>query len=187
MNQSAPDLRRPRRAFRRYGIFVGAAVAASLLAGVAVAALSPMTATSTALVALPVSTPTTPALVAAADSDTVLAGALSSLSPGASLATLRGEVKVTSSAPYVLRVSAHAGSAAQAEAAANAVAESIIAFPQVSSANPGGQLPAMLLQPATSASGAASLVRLLIGAMLGVASGVLIGVIASVVHRRVTP
>jgi NhaP-type Na+/H+ or K+/H+ antiporter len=45
-------------------------------------------------------------------------------------------------------------------------------------------MPAIMLQPATSASGAAGLMRLLVGAMLGLASGVLIGVIAALTYRR---
>ena len=68
MSQSALDLRSSRQVFRRSGILVGAAVAASLLAGVVTAAFSPAMVTSTALVALPLSTLTSAAAVAIADS-----------------------------------------------------------------------------------------------------------------------
>ena len=183
MSQSAPDLRSSRQIFRRYGILVGAAVAASLLAGVVTAAFSAATVTSTALVALPATTLTAAAAVPIADSDPVLAGALPRLSPGTSLATVRGEVLVRSPRPDVLSVSARAGTAAQAEATANAVAESYIGYAG-SAGSPAGHMPAVMLQPATSGTGAAGLLRLLVGALLGVASGVLTGVIAALAYRR---
>jgi hypothetical protein len=141
--------------------------------------------TSTALVALPVSTLTAAGAVTIADSDPVLAGALPRLNPGTSLATVHGEVQVRSLTPYVLAVSARAGTAAQAEATANAVAESYIGYAG-SAGSPAGHVPAVMLQPAMSTSGAAQLARLLVGAMLGVASGVLTGVIAALAYRRLT-
>ena len=87
--------------------------------------------------------------------------------------------------PYVLSVSARAGTAAQAEATANAVAESYIGYAG-SAGSPAGHVPAVILQPATSANGAARLMRLLAGVMLGVAAGVLTGVIAALADRRLT-
>jgi hypothetical protein len=183
MSQSAPEPRSSRQIFRRYGIFIGAAVAASMVAGVVTAAFSPAMVTSTALVALPVTTLTSTGAVAIADSDPVLAGALPRLSPGPSLGTVHGEVQVRSLTPYVFSVSARAGTAAQAEATANAVAESYIGYAG-SAGSPAGHMPAIILQPATSASGAASLMRLLVGVMIGVVCGVLTGVIAALANRR---
>jgi hypothetical protein len=183
MSQSAPDLRSSRPIFRRYGILILAAVTASLLAGVVTAAFSPAMVTSTALVALPATTLTAAAAVPIATSDPVLAGALPSLSPGTSVATVRGEVQVSSPGPDVLSVTARAGTAAQAEATANAVAESYIGYAG-SAGSPAGHMPAIMLQPAMSGSGAAGLMRLLVGAMLGLAAGVLTGVIAAVAYRR---
>ncbi len=84
-----------------------------------------------------------------------------------------------------LSVSARAGTAAQAEATANVVAESYIDLAG-SAGSPAGHMPAVILQPATSASGAAGLMRLLVGAMLGLAAGVLTGVIAALANRRLT-
>ena len=185
MSQSASELRSSRQVFRRYGILIGAAVAASLLAGVVTAAFSPAMVTSTALVALPLSSLTSTGAVAIADSDPVLAGALPRLSPGTSLGTVRGEVQARSLAPYVLSVSARASTAAQAEATANAVAASYIGYAGAAG-SPAGHMPAIMLQPATSASGAASFTRLLVGVMLGLASGVLTGVIAALANRRLT-
>jgi hypothetical protein len=186
MSQSAPDLRSSRQIFRRYAILVGAAVAASLLAGIVTAAFSSAMVTSTALVALPATTLTAAEAVPIATSDPVLAGALPGLSPGTSVATVRGEVQVSSPGPDVLSVSARAGTAARAEATANAVAESYIGYAG-SAGDPAGHMPAIMLQPATSGSGAAGLTRLLVGAMLGVASGVLTGVIAAFAYRRLGP
>jgi hypothetical protein len=183
MSQSAPDLRNSRQTFRRNGILIGAAVAASLLAGVATAAFSPAMVTSTALVALPATTLTSAAAVPIAASLPVLAGALPGLGAGTSVGTVRDEVQVTSARPDVLSITAQAGSAAQAEATANAVAESYIGYAG-SAGLPAGHIPALMLAPATSASGAAGLMRLLVGALLGVASGVLIGVIAALAYRR---
>jgi len=50
MSMLAPDLRRSFHVIRRYGIVVGIAAAVSLFAGIATAAVSPATVTSTALV-----------------------------------------------------------------------------------------------------------------------------------------
>ena len=49
-----------------------------------------------------------------------------------------------------------------------------------------GRVPARLLEPATSVTGTARLLLLLVGAGLGAVSGVLTGVIAVVVSRRLT-
>ena len=115
----------------------------------------------------------------------MLAGVLPELSPGTSLATVHGEVQVRSLTPYVLSVSARAGTAAQAEATANAVAVSYIGYAGAAG-SPAGHMSAVMLQPAMSASGAAGLMRLLVGVMLGVASGVLTGVIAALANRRLS-
>jgi len=56
-----------------------------------------------------------------------------------------------------------------------------------SASSPAGRAPAHLLEPATSATGTAPLIRLLAGAMLGAVSGVLAGLIAAVVSRRLAP
>jgi hypothetical protein len=185
MSQLAPELRSSRQVLRRYGLLIAAAVVASLLAGVVTAAVSPAMVTSTALIALPLSSLTAPAAVSIADSDPVLAGALPGLSPGTSLGTVRGEVQIRSLTPYVLSVSARAGTAAQAEATANAVAGSYIGYAG-SAGSPAGHMPAVMLQSATSASGVTRVMRLLLGVMLGVASGMLIGVIAAFASRRLT-
>jgi hypothetical protein len=94
MSMPAPDLRRSFHGIRRYGIVVGIAVAVSLLAGIATAAVSPVTVTSTALVALPQAgqdavaasggepAPFTATQEVIAGSNPVLAGALPDVRPG---------------------------------------------------------------------------------------------------------
>jgi hypothetical protein len=176
MNQLATDRQVP----RRYGPLIGAAVAASLLAGVAAAAFGPATVSSTALVALPLTSLTTANSVAIAESNLVM---INALNWGASFGTVPGDVQVTSPTSGVLSVTARAGTAAQAEATANAVAESFIGY-SGSVGSPAGHIPAIMLKPATSASGMTREMRLLVGVLLGMASGLLIGVIAALADRR---
>lgn len=185
MSQSSPDVRRSPRARRRSGILVGITVAAGLLAGAAAASLIPVTATSTALVALPMSGGGCHhSIGAVADGGSMLAAA--KLSPAVSAAMSRGDVQVTSLTPSILSVSARAGTAAQAEAEANAVADSYIGYAD-SAGSPAGHASAQLLQPVTVATGTAGPVRLLVGAGLGVISGLLTGLAAALAGRRPTP
>ena len=188
MSQSAPDLHRFLRSGRRYGILIGIAVLAGLIAGPAAAAFSPATVTSTAMVVQQVSGGCHRSTAAIADSGSLLVG--SKFSPTVSLATSRSDVQVTNLTPSVLLVTATAGTADQAEDEANAVAESYIASadsaadPVDFAADPASQAAAQLLQPATSATGTAGLTRLLDGAGLGLVSGLLVGVAAALAGRR---
>ncbi len=180
MSQSAAGLRSSRRVPARSGILIGAAVAASLLTGVVTAGFGSATVSSTALVALPLTSLTQSDSVAIADSPNVM---INALNMGASFGTVPGDVQVTSPSSGVLSVTARAGSAAQAEATANAVAESYISY-SGSVGSPAGHMPAIMLKAATSASGMTRDMRLLVGVLLGVASGLLIGVIAALANRR---
>jgi hypothetical protein len=179
MSQSAPDRRRSLRGGRRYAILIGVAVLAGLIAGPAAAAFSPATATSTALVVLQVSGGCHRSTAAIQDSASPLASVV--LSPSASGSP--GQVQVESVTPSLVSVSATAGTAAQAEAAANAAADNYIASVDPAG-SPAGPATAMLLQPATSATGTAGPARLLDGVVLGLASGLLAGVAAALVGRR---
>ena len=173
MRPQAPDLRRSIWIIRRHGALVGIAVAAGLLAGTVFAAFSPVMVTSTALVMLPRSDVAT--AVVAARSDPVLAGALLRGSQAASVDALRGEVQLRSLAGDVLSVSATARTAAQAEATANAVADSYIGYIS-SPGSPAVRVQEQLLEPATTATGLVPPVQVLVGAVLGLLSGVLTGV-----------
>jgi hypothetical protein len=180
MNQLATELRSSRQVPRRYGILIGAAVAAGLLTGGVAATFGPATVSSTALVALPLTSLTQANSVAIAESNLIMVNALNT---GASLGTLRSDVQVTSPTSGILSVTARAGTAAQAEATANAVAESYIGYSDAFG-SPAGHMPAIMLKAATNASGMTRDMRLLVGVLLGVASGLLIGVIAALANRR---
>jgi capsular polysaccharide biosynthesis protein len=196
MSMLALVLRRFFHVIRRYGILVGIAAAVSLLAGIATAAVSPATVTSTALVVLPQAgqnaaaaggepAPFTATQEVIAGSSPVLASALPDVRPAMSLSGLRHDVQIASPAPYVISVSARGDTAGDAEATANAVARSYLQYVD-SASSPAGRVPAHLLEPATSVTGTARLLLLLVGAGLGAVSGVLTGVIAAVVSRRLT-
>jgi capsular polysaccharide biosynthesis protein len=196
MSMLALDLRRSFHVIRRYGVLVGIAAAVSLLAGIATAAVSPATVTSTALVVLPQAgqnaaaadgepAPFMATQEVIAESYPVLAGALPDVRPAMSLSGLRHDIQIGSPAPYVISVSARGDTAGDAEAAANAVARSYLQYVG-SASSPAGRVPAHLLEPATSVTGTARLLLLLVGAGLGAVSGVLTGVIAAVVSRRLT-
>ena len=197
MSMLALDLRRVFHLIRRYGILVGAAAAVSLLAGIVTAAVSPATVTSTALVVLPQAgqnaaaaaggepAPFTATQEVIAGSSPVLASALPDVRPAMSLPGLRHDVQIGSPAPDVRSVSARGDTAGDAEATANAVARSYLQYVD-SASSPAERVPAHLLEPATSVTGTAQLLLLLVGAGLGAVSGVLTGVIAAVVSRRLT-
>jgi hypothetical protein len=113
-----------------------------------------------------------------ATSDPVLSGALADLSSAPSLQALRSDVRVTSPTPNILSVSAKAISAAQAEARANAVASSYVAY-ITSRNNAFRPVSAHVLNRATSATGSATLFRLLYG-LFGLILGAVLGVIAAI-------
>jgi hypothetical protein len=80
-------------------------------------------------------------------------------------------------------VARQSGTAAQAEAAADAVAVSYISY--ISSASsPVGRVPALMLASAASATRTVLPLRLLVGAVLGAVSGLLAGVIAAFAGGR---
>jgi hypothetical protein len=181
MRYLAPDLRRSISIIRRPGALVGIAIATGLLAGTVFAAFSPVTFTSTALVLLP--RPDVATAVVTARTDPVLVGALLRGSPAASVNALRGEVRLETLPGDVLSVRATARTAAQAEATANAVADSYIG----SIRSPGSsavRVQQQLLYPATTATGLTLPVQVLAGAALGLAAGALTGAAAAFATRR---
>ena len=183
MSQQVLDLRRSIQAVRRHRILVGIVVALGLLIGGAYATLNPPMLTSTALVVLPRSVPSMATQVVVANSDPVLSAALTRINPALSLPTLRSEVQVRSLTSYVISVTARSRNGAQAQAMANAVAQSYIA--DVSSAkSPVGHVSAQILEPATVATGSAPLKALVITGLIGALAGALIGVIASLAISR---
>jgi capsular polysaccharide biosynthesis protein len=86
-------------------------------------------------------------------SNVVLHSAVPHVRPAMSVDKLRRDISVGILTPYVISVSAKGNVAADAETTANAVARSYISYVG-SASSPIGRVPAQLLEPATSATGA---------------------------------
>ena len=183
---------------RRIWTAIGVVAVCGLLAGIAIAALHPPVLTSTALVVLSQSasntapsgssgqstiSPYMTTQMVIADSNPVLAGALPNVRPAMSVDKLRSVVRVTSVTSYIFSVSAKERVAADAEATANAVANSYIAYVD-SPSSPTGHVSAVMLERATSATGTRLLKPLLVTGLIGVPAGALIGIIVSLAFGR---
>jgi capsular polysaccharide biosynthesis protein len=207
MSEQGLSLRRSVQIVRRHKMVFGAVVALGLFLGAAYAAVKPPMLTSTTLVVLPQASASATGQgsssanaadsagtdmatqVVIADSDAVLAAALPHVSPSMSLLTLQSKVQVKSLTANVLSISATGGTADQAEATANAVANSYIAY--VTAANsPVGKTSATVLEPATTATGSKLPEQLAIFGLLGALAGALVGFIISLAigqnDRRLT-
>jgi hypothetical protein len=121
--------------------------------------------------------------VVVAGSTPVLLSALPNVRPAMSLEQLRSDVQIGSPTSYVLSVTARSKVATDAEATANAVAQSYIAFVGAAS-SPFGSVPAHMLEGATSATASGSLKARIVPCLLGALVGALIGVIVSLVVGR---
>jgi capsular polysaccharide biosynthesis protein len=195
MSQQGMDLRRSIKIIWRHKILVGVVMVLGIVAGVGYAKLNPPMLTSTALVVLPQNAQSAQAAAngqldqytatqeVIAGGTEVLTDALPDVRPRMSLAELRREIQIGSLTSYVISISAKGAVAADAEATANAVANSYISFLD-SPNSPFGRVPAHLLQPATNAAGLAPLETLIIYALLGAISGALIGAIVSLAVSR---
>jgi hypothetical protein len=173
MNQQPSDVPRFVQILRRYRALIGLMAALGVLAGAVFAVLNPSVFTSQATVILPASDCPVGAICGgpmfAPDRSAYLGATL--------LQTLPSGVRVKPIAANGLWVSATAGTAAQAEAAANAAAQRYYAYAQ-SLSYPGEQVGAQL-EPATSATGTSPLIRLRVDLLLGALFGALLGVIAA--------
>src|ERR1700728_1738057 len=154
--------------------------------------------TSPALIALPTSASSQAANAAATATGTdpitatqevvagsyqVLAGALPDVRPDMSLTQLHHIIQVGSVSQDIISITAQGKKAADAEATANAVANSYIRY--VGSAQSAvGHITAQLLEPANSASGPAPTERTVIYALVGGLAGVLIGIIVALAIGR---
>jgi len=197
MSEQTLDLRRSAQILRRHKILVGIVVILGALAGGVYAAGNPPLLTSTALVILPQSAQAQQGAAVIIDgaadpytltqqvimtSNIVLHGAVPHVRPAMSVDKLRRAISVGILTPYVISVSAKGKVASDAEAMANAVARSYMSY--VGSArSPIGRVPAQLLEPATSATGA-PLGSLLVDVLAGAVSGMLIGVISALAIGR---
>ena len=194
MSEQAMDLRRSVQIVRRHKILISVVTMLGLLAGVAYSVLRPPALTSTALVVLPQAAQSNllpgatgpdgymATQIVIASSDPVLSGALAHLGPDTSLQALRGGVQVKSPTPNILSISAKGTSASQAEARANAVATSYVAY--ITSRHSAlGPVTAHVLNQASSASGKTVLLRV-IYALVGAVLGALLGVLAALAISR---
>ena len=183
MSEQAVDLHRSVRIVWRRKIILGIAVLLGVLAGVGYAVAHPPMRTSQALVLLPSSNQYIRTQVVIAGSNPVLAGAGRVLDPPVAAAQLRERVQVSSPSPQLIAISGAGRTAAQAEATANAVAHSYIAY-LASVTSPGVHARARVLAPAMSAPGSPAAVRLVVAGVLGGLAGVLVGAIVALVVGR---
>ena len=197
MSQQALDLRRSIQILRRRKLLVALVVLLSILGGVAYAVLEPPMLSSTALVALqapPVSQqqtnttttgtdPFTATQQVVAGSSQVLADAMPNVHPAMSLNDLRRHVKVSSPSTDIISITANGINTADAEATANAVANSYIRY-VTSSQSVVGHVQAQLLESANLASGPSRIERFVVFGLLGGLGGALIGVIVALAVGR---
>jgi capsular polysaccharide biosynthesis protein len=161
---------------RRHMTLLGVFVLLGLLAGTGYAVLKPPMLTSTALVVLPSNTRDMATQAVTADSNPVLARALRSIHPAVPLPTLRNRIQAKSVTPTVLSVTAQGTAAAEAEGAANAVANSYVAYVS-NNQSPARSVQARVLEPAISTTGRSLIDHLLLMGWIGALVGLLIGAI----------
>jgi capsular polysaccharide biosynthesis protein len=182
MSEQALDLRRFVRIVRRHKMLVGIVAALGLLLGAAYAVLSPPALSSKVVVVFPSPPSSIATQVVVATSNPVLSGALPHISPAVSLNTLRSQVQARSLTAYLIQITAKGPNAAKAEANADAVANSYVAY--VTSGRGVVSVAAKIFQPATTASGTPLVEQLIINALLGVIGGGLIGAIVALTISR---
>ena len=183
MSEQALDLRRSMKIVRRHKILVGAFVALGILAGASYAVLKPPMVTSDALVGLPPTTKDASTQVVIAGSNPVLSAALRTIHPAVPLLTLRDRVQVKSLTPNILSISAQGKTAAEAEGAANAVANSYVAYVKTSK-SAAGTVQAHVLALATTATKGSLATHLLLFGVLGALAGFLVGAIVALAINR---
>ena len=194
MSQQALDLRRSIQIVRGQKLLAGAVVVLGVLGGAAFAVLKLPMLASTALVAFPATSqqaaittsgshPYTATQVVVAGSYQVLLNALPHVRPAMSLDQLRHDVQVGSPSSDIISITGDGRSAADAEAVANAVADSYVKYVR-SSQSAVGQVQAQVLQSASNAAGPSPIARMIIFAVLGGLAGALIGVIVALAIGR---
>jgi capsular polysaccharide biosynthesis protein len=199
MSQQALDLRRSAQIVRWHRRIFGFIVVLGLLLGAAYAVIKPPVYTSSALVVLPSAAAADEqaaaagtgansdsyiaTLVVIGSSDSVLAGALPHVGTPTSLQMLQENVQVKSLTGSIISFSATGSSVARAEATANAVAGSYIAY-VTSGSSPVGRVPAKILESATSATGEKLIERIVLFGLLGALAGALVGFVVSLAIGR---
>lgn len=178
MSQQASDLPRSIQIIGRYRTLIGFLAVLGLLGGAAFAALNPPKSASEALVTF--AAPSCPAGAVcggpAFSPGYIQAGVLKAVPDGDTIVFVKGNI---------VAFSATAGTAAQAEAAANAAARSYIVY--AGSLEYLGEHPsATLLQPASEAAGTTPPKQIFGEALLGAVFGALVGIIAALAAGQAT-
>jgi hypothetical protein len=174
MNQQPADLPRFVQIIGRYRSLIGIMAVLGLLVGVVLAALNPAVFTSEALVSYQ---PVCPAGAICGGPEFALNSGTVKL-PG----SLTVGTQVTPTAANVLTVSAVGGTAAQAEAAADAAARQIADARALS--YQGQQGSGVTIEPATTATGRPQ--QLSSDALRGAVLGLLLGILAALAASRTT-
>jgi len=184
MLEQQPDLRRSLRILRRRLTAITILAVAGFLAGAGYTYLfDPPMHQATALVVLPATTSGIGTQAVIVTSGPVLEAALPSIKPATSVTALRGRVKVTPVGGDVLSIMAQGATPAQAQDAANAVADSYVTY--VSAANtPVGQVLTRILAPARDATATRLPLRMAATAIIGLVCGTLIGVVGALATGR---
>lgn len=196
MSQQNLDLRRSIQIARRHKRLIGGMAALGLLLAAGYAYLNPPLLSSTALVVFSdSSSQSSQALASGVDpglatqevvatSDPVLIGALSHISPPVSQQTLESRISVANpGSSSVLSFTAMGTTAGQAEATANAVANSYISYVGAASSTAVHAV-AKVLEPANTATGTKLPEQLAIYAVLGAFAGALVGFVISLFIGR---
>jgi capsular polysaccharide biosynthesis protein len=138
---------------------------------------------SNALIVLPVSSHEIATQVVIAGSQPVLSSAVQSISPHTTVDGLQKHVKIKSLTGNLISVTATGGTAAQAEATANAVSNSFISYLS-SGISAVGHVQAKLVAPADSATGSSLPVRLGLLGVFGAILGAIVGAVAALARGR---
>ncbi len=180
MTDQAPSARSVLRLVERHRIVVSGLVMLGLLAGVGYGLSEPPRVTSTTLIVLPGSGRDMPTQVVIAGSTPVLAAAAGEAHVTEPLPVFQKQIQVKSLTANVLSISAQGTSASQAEASANAVGNSYVAF--YAATNKGAA--AQILEPASQATGTSLLAYVLLLALIGALAGALIAIMIAVALSR---
>ena len=188
MSEQALDLKRTWQIVRRHWLIVGAVAVVGLGGGCAYAVVRPPLLSSTALVrtASPqsaFSANNADTLVVVASSDPVLRLAVPDIHPRVSAQTLQNRLQIRSLTSGILSIRAQGRTAAQSRESANAVANGFVEYVT----NPkslSGSIRALVLQPASTATGRSLVASLALFGGIGLLLGALLGVIGVLAVSR---
>jgi capsular polysaccharide biosynthesis protein len=183
MSQQPLDLKKSFLIIRRLKVLVGIVAAMGLLAGVAWAVIYAPPLSSTAVVSFPSSVQSTATEVVIADSYPVLSAASVKVTPPVSVDKLRTQVQVKSLTPYLISITATGKTADAAEATANAVANSYIAYVGAKN-SPVGHVVAEMFQPAVTATGSSRISATVAKGAVGLLAGLIVGAVLSLAIGR---